>query len=104
MARNLGFDVARSVSMMYIVGVLHLSGYTGMSVAENTVFVSFIWSALGVFTFLSSFLLASKWLFLYIYTPENGVAIWAYLFCLAFPVTLYLGYWIQRLYDSLYKK
>lgn len=63
MARNLGFDVARSVSMMYIVGVLHLSGYTGMSVAENTVFVSFIWSALGVFTFLSSFLLASKYTF-----------------------------------------
>lgn len=61
--RNLGFDVARSLAMVYIVGVLHLSGYTEYAVTGNSACVSFIWSTLGVFTFLSGFLLASRYKF-----------------------------------------
>ena len=63
MKRNLGFDIARIISMFYIIGVLHLSGYTGISVANYDTCVSFIWSTLGVFTFLSAYLLASKYNF-----------------------------------------
>ena len=63
MKRNIGFDVARSTAMIYIVGILHLSGYTELAVERNDAFVSLIWSTLGVFTFLSSFLLASKYTF-----------------------------------------
>lgn len=63
MKRNLGFDIARVISMFYIIGVLHLSGYTGISVANYDTCVSFIWSTLGVFTFLSAYLLASKYNF-----------------------------------------
>lgn len=61
--RVFGFDVARALSMFYIVGVLHLSGYTDYWVAENPAFVSLIWSTLGVFTFLSAYLLGSKYKF-----------------------------------------
>lgn len=61
--RNISFDVARAISMFYIVGILHLSGYTVYSIGHITSFTSFIWSALGVFTFLSAFLLASKYHF-----------------------------------------
>lgn len=50
--------------MFYIVGILHLSGYfPELTVASNQAMVSLIWSTLGVFTFLSSFLLASKYSF-----------------------------------------
>lgn len=61
--RNLGFDAARSLAMVYIVGILHLSGYTDYAVTRNSACVSFIWSTLGVFTFLSGFLLASRYKF-----------------------------------------
>ena len=49
--------------MFYIVGILHLTGYTEFAIAQNKAFVSLIWATLGVFTFLSSFLLASKYSF-----------------------------------------
>lgn len=62
--REFGFDIARAISMFYIVGVLHLSGYfPELSVTQNKSLVSLIWSTLGVFTFLSSFLLASRYTF-----------------------------------------
>lgn len=63
MKRNIGFDVARSISMFYIVAILHLTGYTNLAISQNNAFVSLIWSTLGVFTFLSSFLLASRYNF-----------------------------------------
>lgn len=61
--RNIGFDIARSISMIYIVGMLHLSEYTGNAISHNPVCVTLIWAALGVFTFLSSYLLASRYHF-----------------------------------------
>lgn len=62
--REFGFDIARAISMFYIVGVLHLSGYfPEITVTQNKGNVSLIWSTLGVFTFLSSFLLASRYFF-----------------------------------------
>ena len=63
MKRNFGFDIARSFSMIYIVAILHLSGYTDLAISQNNAFVSLIWSTLGVFTFLSSFLLSSRYSF-----------------------------------------
>ncbi len=63
MERNYGFDFARCLSMFYVIGVLHLSEYTGMPITENRICVSFIWSTLGVFTFLSGYLLSSKYTF-----------------------------------------
>lgn len=62
-ARNISFDVARAISMFYIVGILHLTGYTTLSVAQFASFTSLIWSTLGVFTFLSAFLLSSRYSF-----------------------------------------
>ena len=61
--RILGFDVARSFAMFYIVGVLHLTGYTQLSVSKNDPCVSIIWSTLGVFTFLSAYLLGMRYHF-----------------------------------------
>lgn len=62
--RESGFDIARALSMFYIVGVLHLTGYfPELSITQNEAMVSLIWSTLGVFTFLSSFLLASRYSF-----------------------------------------
>ncbi len=63
MKRNIGFDIARCLSMFYVVGVLHLSEYTGSPIAEKPICVSLIWTALGVFTFLSAYLLASRYSF-----------------------------------------
>lgn len=61
--RILGFDVARSLAMFYIVGLLHLSGYTEWRFDQYSICTSFIWSTLGVFTFLSAYLLASRYSF-----------------------------------------
>lgn len=59
--RIFGFDIARSFSMFYIVGILHLSGYTTLSISKNDSCVSLIWSTLGVFTFLSAYLLGKRY-------------------------------------------
>lgn len=61
--RIFGFDIARAFSMFYIVGVLHLTGYTDLAVSHNHAMVSLIWSSLGCFTFLSAYLLASRYAF-----------------------------------------
>lgn len=63
MRRYFSFDIARSISMFYIVGILHLTAYTDLAISQNKAFVSLIWSTLGIFTFLSSFLLASRYSF-----------------------------------------
>lgn len=63
MEKILSFDTARVISMFYIIGILHLSGYTGKSIAENEICVSVIWSTLGVFTFISAYLLGSRYNF-----------------------------------------
>lgn len=56
--RNIGFDIARCLSMFYIVAINHLSEYTGAQITSvSPIFVSLIWTSLGVFTFLSGYLL-----------------------------------------------
>lgn len=61
--RIFGFDISRSFSMFYIVGILHLTGYTTLSISQNDSCVSLIWSTLGVFTFLSAYLLGQRYEF-----------------------------------------
>lgn len=58
--RILGFDIARSFSMIYIIAVLHLSEYTALHITQLSVGISLIWSMLSVFTFLSAFLSAQN--------------------------------------------
>ena len=40
MKGNFGFDIARRMSMFYIVGILHLTGYTELAIAQNNAFQS----------------------------------------------------------------
>lgn len=61
--RILGFDVARVIAMFYIVGIVHLSEYTNMSIIQYAACESLVRSTLGVFTFLSAFLLGTRYTF-----------------------------------------
>lgn len=65
MNRIFGFDIARAFSMFYVVALLHLSSYCEnfalTSISE--IFTTLIWSTLSVFTFLSAYLLGSKYQF-----------------------------------------
>ena len=58
--RIIGFDIARSFSMIYIIAVLHLSEYTALNITQLSIGTSLIWSMLSVFTFLSAFLSAQN--------------------------------------------
>lgn len=61
--RNVTFDIARSLSMIFIIAIHHLSGYTGQSIASISPFASAVLTALGVFSFLSGYLLGGKYVF-----------------------------------------
>lgn len=66
--RVVGFDLARVVAIFIIIGIYHNLGYAGRFHAEPAVRV-LVYSSLGVFTFLSAFLLASK----YSFTEEGEI-------------------------------
>lgn len=61
--RIIGFDLARVIAIFVIIGIYHNLGYTGRFHADPAVRV-LVYSSLGVFTFISAFLLASKYDFL----------------------------------------
>ena len=60
--RILGFDIARVFSILYIIGYYHVLNYTGMS-NDHPVIKTFTYSSLCIFTFISAFLLTSKYKF-----------------------------------------
>lgn len=59
--RILGFDLSRIVAIFYIVGIYHNLGYAGTYYYTEAGILSLVYSSLGVFTFLSAFLLSSKY-------------------------------------------
>lgn len=61
--RVIGFDFARVVAIFIVIGIYHNLGYTGRFHADPAVRV-LVYSSLGVFTFLSAFLLASRYSFI----------------------------------------
>ena len=70
MERDIRFDIARALSMCYIIAVLHLSQYLGQ---EYYIYETFIgrlvtFSCLGLFTFMSGYLIGKK----YDFTLSNG--------------------------------
>lgn len=60
--RIIGFDVARVFSIVYIIGVYHVLGYAGIY-GRHPVVRTFTYASLCIFTFISSFLLTSKYTF-----------------------------------------
>lgn len=60
--RIIGFDLARVVAIFVVIGIYHNLGYTGLYHNEPSIRV-LVYSCLGVFTFLSAFLLSSKYVF-----------------------------------------
>jgi len=60
--RLLGFDLARVVAIFVVIGIYHNFGYAGPYHSEPAVRV-LVYSSLGLFTFLSAFLLASRYSF-----------------------------------------
>ena len=60
--RILGFDLARVVAIIVVIGIYHNLGYTGLYHTNPAVRV-LVYSSLGLFTFLSAFLLASRYSF-----------------------------------------
>ena len=60
--RIVGFDIARVLSMLYIIAVYHILGYTSI-LYHNSLVLALVNSTLGTFTFLSSFLISSRYNF-----------------------------------------
>ncbi len=60
--RIIGFDIARVFSMLFIIAVYHILGYTRI-LYHNSLILAFVNCSLGTFTFLSSFLIASRYNF-----------------------------------------
>lgn len=56
-------DIARTISMLWIVGVWHLFPYTGYYLASKNYCYSFTYISLGTFFFLSSYLISKKYHF-----------------------------------------
>lgn len=68
MNREINIDIARSLSIIYICGIYHLLDYTGIHI--NGYIVTHVptatclrLTALGVFTFISAYLISSKYSF-----------------------------------------
>lgn len=63
--RDLRFDIARSLCMIYVIGVLHLSQYLGDDYYLNNTKLgsSFAFSSLGVFSFISGYFIGMKYHF-----------------------------------------
>lgn len=60
--RIIGFDVAWVFSILYIVAVYHVLGYAGVY-GRNPLVRTFTYASLCIFTFISSFLLTTKYKF-----------------------------------------
>lgn len=65
MQRDFRFDIARSICMFYIIGILHLSQYLGQTFYLYNTFIGRLitFSCLGLFTFISSYLIGKKYTF-----------------------------------------
>lgn len=61
--RVLGFDMGRIVAIFVVIGIYHNFGYAGFHYYTDAATLSLVYSSLGVFTFLSAFLLSSKYNF-----------------------------------------
>lgn len=69
MQRDFRFDIARAVSMCYIIAALHLSQYLGLQyyIYETYIGRLITFSCLGLFTFMSGYLIGGK----YDFTPST---------------------------------
>ena len=61
--RILGFDLVRVVAIFVVIGIYHNFGYASCGLGGDPAVRVLVYSSLGVFTFISSFLLASKYAF-----------------------------------------
>ena len=61
--RILGFDLTRVVSIFVVIGIYHNLAYAGFGFSEAPFVLSLVYSSLGSFTFLSAYLLSSKYKF-----------------------------------------
>lgn len=63
--RDTRFDTARAICMLYIIAILHLSQYLGDTYYIYETFIGRVltYSCLGLFTFMSGFLLGGKYKF-----------------------------------------
>lgn len=59
MKRDRTLDLARSMAMLYIIGIWHLVNYTEMYVVPYGEYITY--SVLGLFMFISGFLLSGKY-------------------------------------------
>lgn len=73
--RNIGFDIARTISMVYVIGIFHLSQYLGDNYYLNNTILGncFVSSSLGVFSFISGYFISLKYVF------HNWGDVWSYL-------------------------
>lgn len=96
--RDYRFDVARVVCMTYIVAFMHLYAYIYPE-GKETFYIpackTFTDSCLGLFTFISGYLLGKKYQFGY-----DGNILAGFVF----PLILVLSYYIQKGYDSMVKR
>lgn len=69
MQRDFRFDIARTVCMCYIIAALHLSQYLGLQyyIYETYIGRLITFSCLGLFTFMSGYLIGGK----YDFTPST---------------------------------
>ena len=60
--RNTAFDCARALSMLWIVGIYHMRGYTPYQLTRQASILieTFVTVSLGTFTFLSAYFLSKK--------------------------------------------
>lgn len=58
--RDIKYDIARSLAMIWIVGVYHLSEYINLPLHEQQWARVITWGCLGTFTFISAYFLARK--------------------------------------------
>lgn len=58
--RDMKYDIARSVAMIWVVGIYHLSEYLFSPLHELQWARMVTWGCLGTFTFISAYFLAGK--------------------------------------------
>lgn len=58
--RDIKYDIARSLAMIWIVGVYHLSEYINQPLHEQQWARVITWGCLGTFTFISAYFLTGK--------------------------------------------
>lgn len=61
--RVLGFDMGRIVAIFLVIGIYHNFGYAKVHYYRDAATLSLVYSSLGLFTFISAFLLSSKYNF-----------------------------------------